>query len=175
MVELIDYIDSKISACIGSKVNSFGLCRQIIDDSAVYPVTVKEPSSNVTPSDKWKITIYHRLLEGSFADSEEFSFGRELLKRNSQNVRMVVFIDLSQGESVIDDIIDAIPTQIELDPDCNYKLSETGPNITLIRDRNGVWEQEFGQAYKDKYQMRYNIYAVEYTIDYIKCPACECA
>lgn len=171
MVDLIDHINEEISACIGTG-KFYGLCRQIQDDKGIYPATVKEPAEKVSPSDKWKVLVYHRLMDGTVTDSEEFSFGRHPLVHNSQNVRMVVFVAFSEGETIIDDIINGMPDKIELEDNIDYKFSEVGTSVTLIRDRNAVWEQEFGQAYKDKYQMRYNIYAVEYTIDYIKCSTC---
>lgn len=172
MVDLIDHIDEQISSCIGGKGKFFGLCRQLQDDSGIYPATVAEPSKKVTPDDKWKILVYHRLLDGTITDSEEFSFGRHPLVHNSQRVRMVVFVAFSEGEAMIDDIVNGMPDKIEIENNTDYKISETGPDVTLIRDRNAVWEQELGTSYKDKYQMRFNIYAVEYSIDYIKCSEC---
>lgn len=171
MVDLIDNINQTISDCIGSKGKLYGLCRQLQDDKGIYPATVKEPAEKVTPSDKWKVLVYHRLQDGTIEDSETFSFGRHPLVKNSQNVRMVVFIAFSEGETLIDDIINGMPDKIDLEDD-TYKFSEVGSAVTLIRDRNAIWEQEYGESYKDKYQMRYNIYAVEYVVEYIKCSAC---
>lgn len=168
MIDLINDINTSIYNCIGGKGKFYGLCRQMMDDNGIYPATV-EKNEKVTPLDKWNILVYHRYLDGSVTDDETFSFGRHPLVKNAQGVRMVVIVAFTEGESAIDDIINGMPDRIE---NVDYKFSEVGTNITLIRDRHSIWDQEFGAAYRDKYQVRYNIYAVEYTLDYIKCSDC---
>lgn len=87
---------------------------------------------------------------------------------------MVVLVDLSEGETVIDSIINAIPdhiTQTDLDS-VDYKSVTIDPSMTLIRDRANIWSTEWGTAYADKYQLRYNLYALEYSINYIRCNDC---
>lgn len=177
MEDIIDHIDEQIQECLGAG-QFYGLCRLLIDDQgAVYPATYPDNSGSppslavtkVTPNDRYPILIYHRLLDGSLADSETFSFGRSMTRENRQLVRMVVLVNFSLGESVIDNIINALPDEIINE---DYKSIVFGTDITLIRDRDSIWTTEWGNAYKDKYQMRYNIYAVEYTLSYVRCADC---
>lgn len=171
MVDLINHIESTIGECVG-RVKSYGLCRLLIDDNGErYPATLNIQYKKVTPDDKWKVAIYHRLMDGAIEVNEELSFGRSLASENTQSVRMVVLVALSEGEEVIDQVIDAMPDTIV---NVDYKSVVTSGSMTLIRDRAAIWEQEWGQAYADKYQLRYNIYALEYSINYIKCADCVC-
>lgn len=176
MTELIDHIEEQIHDCLGDG-KYYGLCRLLTDDQGTYPATYASSAgkyTKVTPDDKHRILIYHRLLDGSPTVNEDLSFGRSLLFENNQRVRMVVLVDLSEGETVIDSIINAIPdhiTQTDLDS-VDYKSVTIDPSMTLIRDRANIWSTEWGNAYADKYQLRYNIYALEYSINYIRCNDC---
>lgn len=171
MVDLIHDIDQAIETCVTGKF--YGLARLLKDDKGdVYPAAYPDGAGEhrkITPQDKYKVLVYHRLLDGSPEYSEEFSFGRSLAFQNVQRVRMVVLVAFSEGEMVIDEIINAMPDFIE---NVDYKTVSVSGSITLIRDRESIWETEWGNAYKDKYQMRYNIYAVEYSVEYIKCEPC---
>lgn len=172
MVDLINDIDDTINDCIGEGKH-YGLCRLLIDDQgAVYPATYPDSAgkfTKVTPDDRYKILTYHRLLDGAYEASEELSFGRYMSMENKQAVRLVVLIAFSEGETVIENIVNALPEEVI---NVDYKSVVVDNAITLIRDRAAIWEAEWGNAYKDKYQMRYNIYAIEYSINYIKCADC---
>lgn len=172
MTEIIDFIDNEIYTCLG-RGKSYGLCRQVQDDSGIYPATVKTPSKKVTPDDKWKLAWFHRLLENSPDEDEDQTFGRKIAIRNQQQIRTIVVIELGEGETLIDDFINALPDYINetLITETDYRYIQVMKSISVSRG-DTVWEAEWGQAYKDKHQMRYNIYALEYNIDYIKCQAC---
>lgn len=171
MNDLINYIDCQIAECLG-RGKFYGLSRLILDDKGPqYPIC-EATNEKIVPFDKQPIMSYHRLLNGSGADSEVYSFGRYASKQLTQNIRMVVLIDIKEPRELIDKFIDALPDGIE---DSNYRFAEVNNSVSLIVDSQSIWETEWGNAYKDKYQMRYNIYALEYAVDYIKCPACVTA
>lgn len=168
MVNLIDSINTTLSDCLG-KGRYYGLCRLVKDDKgAVYPVTYLD-NQKITPNDKWPLLVYHRLLSSDTVESEEHSFGRKKAVLNPQRVRTVVVMAFSEGEDLIDDFINALPETIE---NVDYRYVELSREVSLIRDRESVWETEWGTAYDDKYQMRFNLYALEYNIEYIKCSEC---
>lgn len=177
MVDIINHIEGEIHECIGDGEFK-GLCRLLTDDQgAVYPATYPDDAGKhvkVTPDDRHHILVYHRLLDGDVEASETFSFGRTMSMQNNQKVRMVVLVHFSEGENIIDNIINAIPDEVLASDieNVDYKSILTSDAVTLIRDRDSIWTAEWGNAYKDKYQMRYNIYAVEYSINYIRCPEC---
>jgi hypothetical protein len=167
LVDLIDHIDEGIAECTGG--HAHGLCRLLKDDKGEFYPARNEDNLKVTPEDKYDLMWYHRLLDSQPEASEQFSFGRSIAYQVAQRVRMVVVSDIKDGETVIDQIIHSLPDQIV---NVDYKSVLVGNSVSLIRDRAAVWEAEWGNSYKDKYQLRYNIYAVEYSIEYIKCEAC---
>lgn len=169
MIELINYIDEQISGCVPD-VTSNGLCHLLEDTNGMYPAVVGEQSKKVTPNKGDAIMIYHRLLNGAFTDREDLSFGKKKSLQNAQRVRMVVFVDLSLEVDHIDDIINALPAVFEVD---GYRFCNVNPAIDLIRDRAAIWQQEFAEAHMKAFQMKYHVYAVEYTLEYIKCSVCE--
>ena len=169
MTELIDHINELIVDCIPD-VTTHGLCHLINDTGGHYPALVAKSSQRITPDDRHTITLYHRLLNGNGQVSEEFSFGRRLARQNNQAVRTVIFLDLDDDPSLIDDIINALPDAFEVE---GYKYANVGPEVNLIRDRDAIWDEEFGEAYASKYQKRFHVYAVEWQLEYIKCPVCQ--
>ncbi len=171
MKDLIDYIDQSIKDCI-NEVNSFGLCHLLHGDNEQYPATVENQAIKATPNDKFKINIYHRLVNGVIDPREDLSFGRSVTGQNNQKLRTVIFIKLDQEDlSLIDNIINALPDVFEPAPD-GYRQVFASKNITLIRDRDAIWTEEFSDAYKDRYQLKFLIYALEYDLSYIKCSVC---
>jgi len=170
MKEILKNIDEAIDACT-ENVKYYGLCHQLEDDSeSVYPATVELQAEKAVPDDSYDITIYHRLLDGDYAPVEEVPFGRNRYNRNTQRVRTVVFIKIGiETDTEIEDIINALPDKTVVDGYDNVLVSG---EISLIRDRSAIWEEEYGDAYKDKYQAVYHLYALEYDIIYTKCPVC---
>lgn len=169
MTDLIDHIDEQIKTCIGAGIKTFGLCHLIEDDNGVYPATVGKEGIKVAPDNNFNVLIYHRLLNGSIEPREDLSFGRKVTGQTNQRMRMVVFIDISE-QALIDDIINALPDVFEID---DYQYCNVSGSIDLIRDSVAVWSEEFSEAYKSRFQKRFHVYAVEYTLEYIKCPVCE--
>ncbi len=171
MKAIIQNIDEAISACT-EDVKFYGLCHQLEDDSeSVYPATVELDAEKAVPNDNYNITIYHRLLDSDYAPVDDVPFGRRRFNRGTQRIRTVVFIKMSidGNHSLIEDIINTLPDKTEVDGYDNILISG---EISLIRDRSAVWEDEYGEAYKDKYQSVYHVYAFEYDIMYTKCPVC---
>lgn len=171
MKDILQYIDSQIDLC-AENVKFIGLCHLLEDDSEDrYPATVELDAIKASPDDNFDITIYHRLLDGDFAPREEEPFGRRRQMQNTQRVRTVVFIKIEVDDHVnqIDDIINILPDSIELEGYAQIFLSK---EISLIRDSAAIWEDEFSEAYKDKYQAVYHVFALEYDVTYVKCPVC---
>lgn len=169
MKEIIDWIDNRMYERLG--VGKFyGLCKLITDGSELYPRTVATKPEKVTPNDKYSLALYHRLIDASLVENEEISFGRSRKKQNNQRIRTVVMIE-EKSEVDISDVYEAIPEEIIL---CDYKSVWIPADMSLIVDHDAVWTQEFGEANKDKYVMKYRLYALEYTIETVKCNADVC-
>lgn len=174
MKDLFCHIDSLIKECFHCEQGkAWGLARLIKDDQGSgddhYPITYDENPKKITVDDQFDYAWYHRLLNGSPEPSEEFSFGRRHSTNINQQVRTVLIIEQSQGDDVVTDFINAMPEKVEF---TDYKLVEVSKEISLIRDHDQVWVDEWGISYKDKHQMRYFLYALEWTLEYIKCSEC---
>lgn len=167
LASIFESINTRLKDCF-SNVQAFGICHLVEDDNSIYPSTKKKNGVKVTPDDRYPITIYHRLLNSEFEESEDFSFGRKRTFVSNQNVRTVLIFDL-ESETTAEDIANSIPDEVTL---AGFEFVNISKNMTLIKDSDDVWETEYGEAYKDKYVKRYNIYALEYQIQYLKCAVC---
>lgn len=170
MKEILKNIDEAIGNCT-EDVKFYGLCHQLEDDSeSVYPATVELDAEKAVPDDNYEVTIYHRLLDSDYAPIDEVPFGRNRIKRTTQRVRTVVLIKMGiDTDNQILDIINSVPDRTIVE---GYDKVLIGTDISLIRDRSAIWEDEYGEAYKDKYQAVYHVYAFEYDIIFTKCPVC---
>lgn len=167
MNELIKYIDDQICGCM--QVKSYGLCHLLLGDNEQFPATIVKQAVKAVPDDKFNVTIYHRLLSGTYDNREDLSFGRKIVAQNAQKVRTVIFIKIDSSDTLLDDIINALPDDFESD---GFQFANVNKNISLIRDRDAIWTDEYSQAYKDRYQMKFHVYALEYDLQYIKCNVC---
>lgn len=165
MKEIIDAIDVATDVNLDEPCKYYGLCDQTIDDQAErYPRTQGDRPEKVTPNDKFELAIYHRRLEGSINEDELLSFGRSKTKKNTQRIRTIVIIH-DKCRVFIEDVINALPEKLVVE---NYKTVYVGVDISLNTNQDQVWVDEWAEAYK-KYQVRYKIYALEYTVEYVKC------
>ena len=181
MVDIIAYIDTKVKECLEGR--SYGLCRQLMDDNGeVYPATYEKRGTSyqkVTPDDKWPTTWYYRLMNSTIDNNDTYSFGRAGSLKANTTVRAVLISQIDAGEIALDQFIDAaadfmVPVKNIVNlPD--YKYVEFGDSISVNRNRDTTWADEFGKAYADKYQARYNLFVIEFTVESIKCKVCECA
>ncbi len=171
MTDLIAHIDEQIKSCLGIEEKFYGLCELQESESETFPYVIGSlRKDRVSANDKYQVAIYHRILSGSLADDENMSFGRTMKKRQTLNVRMVVILDVKLGENYIDKIIFALPDKIDISA---YHLAEVGSEISKIIDHPGIAGQEFGEAWADKISVhRFNLYAIEYQLQYINCLSC---
>lgn len=168
LVDLIEYIDNSIKNCV-TEVRQFGLCHLLQGDNETFPATIESNAKKATPDDRFLITTYHRILNGNLEAREDVSFGKTMTAQNNQRMRMVVFVRIDQPETKIDDIINAMPDSFDV---TDYEFANVSKNISLQREGDAIWTAEFSTAYKDKYQKKWNVYAVEYDLQYIKCNVC---
>lgn len=174
MKDIIDYIDGQLHECF-PEAQAFGICHLIEgDNTEKYPSTLEEKAIAVYPNDKYEVLFYHRLLNGNPQPDEDLSFGRKKTIVNEQTIRTVVFVRMKEDDlSFIEDFINALPETFELDESpTQYKKLNLIREVNLIRDSAAIWEDEYSDSYKDKFQKVWNIYALEYSIQIAKCPVC---
>jgi hypothetical protein len=166
MLEIIENINSTIEASSISKgVKTYGICKLVTKENQPHPVAIAD-DKQVAPNDRWEGIIYHRLLNDAITESEEHSFGSRTEKLHNQQIRTVVMIKRIKTENWIDDLINVLPRQINGLTD--YRLVNIGA-ITKNTDQDTIFNTEFGQSGYEKHRMTYLIYALEYSIEYIRC------
>src|SRR5690348_7767335 len=169
MTELLTSIDCLISACLPA-AKCWGLARLIEDDNGKYPCTYKQDGSQgekITPNDRYGIAFYHRLLDSTPADNDTYSFGRSKTQLIEQKVRTILIVDIKKNQKVLDQFLSSFAGET-LD-DTTYRFAQVGSSFSVNRDSTVVWEAEWDKAYKDKFQMRYFVWAIEYSVEYISC------
>lgn len=168
MLELIENINQAIESCFSGSVTTYGLCHIVQDTNEQYPSTKLKDGEKVVPNDDVDILIYHRLLNSEFEHDEDLSFGRKKKFVSNQTIRTVIIFDLEE-ETTPEDIANSLPEQVTIS---GYEFVNISKDMTLNKDSNAVWDEEYSESYKDKYVKRYNIYALEYQVNYLKCTIC---
>jgi hypothetical protein len=156
----------------------YGICELLHGNNEVFPGILSPVSSppgrasasKVIPSTAHSITIYHRLLTGDPLPSEEHSFGKKITVEFKQKVRTVIFVKIQERDDVLEDIINALPDT--LPAVSGYSSAYLSKSISLIRDRDAIWDTEYSEGYRDKYQLLFQIYALEFDLIYTKCQNC---
>jgi hypothetical protein len=159
----INEIFNDSTVCNGVQIH--GICELAIKTDQPHPVAIVD-KKQVAPNDRFDGTIYHRLLNDSISESEEYSFGSTKQKIHSQVVRTVVLIKFNKGKAWIDDLIDLIPQTI--DGLTDYELVNIN-TIAKNTDQDAIFRTEFGESGYEKHRLSYHIYALEYTVEYILC------
>lgn len=171
MEKIFNNIDNGILETFSNKgLKAYGLCELVHKDGKPNPVMVgRNKKGNREPAqihDRQDGIFYHRFLSGSFTDDEEFSFGDKMARRFIGRVRTVLAYKIQLGEQFIFDFVKAFPDKI--DSLTEYKFVHLSQG-TLIADHEAVYIQEYGDNSYEKHRTPWNIYALEYDIEFILC------
>lgn len=172
MKEICDKLDSELLAALPNEgIRFFGLSQLVTKSDQPHPVTI-EDNKQVSIDDKYNAICYHRLNgTASFGESEEQDFGRSTGRKRVQPMRTVVAHKVHLGEEWIDTFLNEIPESLDVEDGGGLDLYEfvdiTG--LTLVVDQEGIYAQEFGEGGYEKHRIPWNIYAVEYNIEFIRC------
>jgi len=161
-------IDKAIeSALPNSGLKAYGLCELITKGKQQQPVTVDKTRKPAQIHDAFLGIFYHRLISGTSAQDPDFSFGVDIVDRVSPRLRTFLAYKVELGENFIFDFMAAIPKRITI---AGYKLIQRSTQIDLIADHEAVYNQEYNEGTPyEKHRTTYNIYAIEYNIEYILC------
>lgn len=147
-------------------LKAYGLCELIQKDGKSNPVTVDRTRQIAQIHDRYNGIFYHRLLSGSFQDDEEFSFGKQMSRRFTGRIRTFIAYKVQLGEDFIFSFVKAFPDKINTPS--GYKFVHLSQG-TLIADHEAVYNQEYGNNSYEKHRTPWNIYALEYDIEFILC------
>lgn len=172
MTDVIDALDNYMDDLFSGKgMKPFGLCELIKKGSSIQPVHV-DSRQHIAINDKYDGMWYHRILSGGAKPSEENSFGVTIAKKQTVRLRTVLATKHKLGESLRFDFAVQIPSTLEVD---GYRLIDISDDVNLIEDQEGVYNQEFGGGDYDKHATAWNVHALEYDVELIKCEQTQTA
>lgn len=166
MEKILNSLDLNLQATFKNKgLKAYGYCELIQKDGKPNPVHVQDRNVVASIHDRFNGIFYHRLLNSPWNEDEDFSFGNKISKRFRCRIRTVIAHKVKVGESFIFDFIKAMPEKLSVDGFKFVLLSEG----TLIADHESVSNQEYGAIPYEKHRTPWNIFALEYDIEFIKC------
>ncbi len=173
MEEICDNIDAILLAAFpGQGLNPYGLCELVKKDGKPNPVQVT-PIGNTRKQaqihDQWNGIFYHRILANNdIIEDEEHSFGATYKKRFNVRMRTVVAYKIKLGERFMFEFAKAFPEKLSTLELTDYKFVHLGQG-NLIADHEAVFVQEYGDNSYEKHRTPWNIFALEYDIEFIMC------
>jgi hypothetical protein len=152
-------------------LKAYGYCELVTKDGKPNPVTcvpdaIKRDRIVASIDDKYNGIFYHRLLSSPFIEDEDFSFGKKMSKRYSARIRTVIALKVQLGEEFIFTFVNAIPDRITTLTDFKFVLLSEG---SLIADHEAVYIEEYGNNSYEKHRTTWNVFALEYDIEFILC------
>jgi hypothetical protein len=169
--EILNELDKILQAAFSAEgLKAYGLCEQIQKDSKPVPVSVDVTRKEAAIHDSFNGIFYHRILPGTdpVTEDEEMSFGATLKKRFAVHIRTVVAAKVRLGENFKYDFANAFPGKITTLSDYKFVFLN---QLTLVDDHEGVYNQEYGPnlASYPKHRISWNIFALEYDLDFMLC------
>lgn len=167
MEKICHEIDKALLAVLPDQgLKAYGLCELVKKGNQQTPVTVDSTRKPATFVDSLNGHFYHRLLNSSVNEDLDMSFGLDTVDRSSPRLRIFLAYKINLGENFVFEFINAIPRKIEVE---GYKFIHRSASIDLIADHEGVYNQEYGDTSYEKHRTPYNIYAIEFNMEFIKC------
>jgi len=167
LTDICENIDASIVntlPCPGIKF--FGLAELAIKSNQPHPVTIND-RKQIAINDRYDGIAYYRLLSSAAPQPAEWQWGNKLNNIFKSRIRNILVFKVNKlAEEFIYDYVNAIPNWLDLQ---GYKLVDVENNVSIIADQEAVYKTEFGTGDYEKHILTWNIYAIEYDIDFIKC------
>lgn len=162
--EQIDqYIISKLP-CPGIKF--FGLAELATKTDQPHPVTIND-RKQIAINDRYDGIFYHRLLSSGSSQPENLQWGNIPLNLYKSRMKSILAFKVNKlAEEFIYDFCNAMPDILAV---IGYKSVDVTNDITILADQESVYKTEFGKGDYEKHILTWNIYAIEYIVEFIKC------
>jgi hypothetical protein len=157
------YIINKIP-CPGIKF--FGFAELAIKANQPHPVTIPD-RQQVAINDRYDGICYHRLLSSGLTQPEELQRGNISVSLFSSRMRTVLAFKVKKfAEEFIFDFNKAMPDLLNIN---GYHSVDVTNNVGINSDQEAIYKTEFGGGDYEKHILTWNIYAIEYNVEFIKC------
>lgn len=172
MKDIVDNLDETLLGLMPNDGIQFnGLCQQVIKGEQVHPVTI-EDKKQVAINDNWDVITFHRLNgDASFPEGKEQDFGRSTGRKRVQPMRMFIAHKVNKGEEWIDTFTNNFPLHLTISDTSGvltYEFVEL-TNLALGVDQVAIYQEEFGENSYENHIQDWNIYALFYDVEFIKC------
>lgn len=171
MKDITDNIDTQVQTNLSTPNFKFwGLAELIEKGKQVQPVTIDKLGNPVRTQiaidDRFDGIVYHRMLNSSSIDSPE-SFGANIQIQFNVRLRTVLAYKVSKfAEEFWIDFTEAIPKKLTI---TDYDFINVAENMSVIKDQKAIYQEEFGGGDYEKHIIPWNILAIEYDVQFVKC------
>lgn len=167
MEKICSSIDKVILETLCNKgLKAYGFCELVMKSDQPHPVTYDVKREQAQIHDRYDGIFYHRLLSIDSQEDPDISFGMDILDRTNARFRILLAHKVHLGESLVLDFKNAIPKKIELD---GYKFIHRSTGVVINTDHEAVYAQEYGNAPYERHRTPWNIYALEYNLEFVEC------
>ena len=157
------YILSKLD-CPGIKF--FGLAELATKANQPHPVTIPD-REQIAINDRYDGIFYHRLLSSGLTQPEEEQRGNVSIAVFSSRMRSVLAFKVKKfAEEFIYDFNNAMPDLLTIS---GYHSVDVTNNVGINAEQEAIYKTEFGGGDYEKHILTWNIYAMEYNVEFIKC------
>lgn len=172
MKDICDRLDAVLlNAFPNDGIKFAGLCQLVLKGNQPHPVTI-EDNKQIAIDQKWDVLCYHRLNgKGDFLPDEEQDFGRSTGRTRVQPIRTIIAHKVEKGEEWIDYFLNGWPESISVTDAAGTNIYDFVDieSMGLDVDQEGIYTTEFGGGDYEKHRIPWNIYAIEWNAEYIRC------
>jgi len=169
--DICDKLDNILLAALPNDgIRFFGLSQPVKKGDQVHPVTI-EDNEQVSIDQKYDAIVFHRLNgDATWAEVEEEAFGRDTGRVRVQPMRTFIAHKFEKGEEWIDYFLNNFPNGLSIDVNGvdTYDFIDL-VNGTLKTNQEAIYNEEFGENSYEKHTIPWNIYALDYDIQFIRC------
>jgi len=157
------YVKSKIDL---PGIKLFGFAELATKANQPHPVTIPN-REQIAINDKYDGIFYHRLISSGLSQPDELQRGNVSVSLFSSRMRTVLAYKVKKfAEEFIFDFNKAMPDLLSVD---GYHSVDVTNNVGINSDQEAIYKTEFGGGDYEKHILTWNIYAIEYNVEFIKC------
>lgn len=169
MTDICNNIDTTIQSKLSnvSGIKFFGFCQLVIKSNQPIPSTIPD-NKQVAIDDRFEGIAYYRLIGTTPVNQPiDFQWGSNLNNVYKSKLRNIVALKVKKfAEDFIYDYSSSVPNWLDIS---GYKLVDIQNNGVINNDQLAIKNQEFGTNWDERHSIPWNIYALEYDVDFIKC------
>ena len=147
-------------------IKFFGLSELMTKANQPHPITVND-RQQVAINDRYNGIMYHRLISSALSQPDNLQWGNKAWSLYKSRMRTVLAFRVNKfDEEFVFDFSNAMPDLLTVD---GYKSVDVTNDVTIISDQENIYKTEFGNGDYEKHIVTWNIYALEYGIEFLKC------